>query len=118
MILVLRWVLNALALILVSYLVPGVIVAGFYSALIAALLLGFANAIIRPILLLLTLPINLLTLGLFTFVVNAAMILLVSSIVKGFEVESFSVALLAAVLLWFIGWITNTLFEPDIRNTK
>lgn len=118
MTLLLRWLLNALALILVSYVVPGVAVASFYSALITALLIGFANAVIRPILILLTLPITLLTLGLFTFVINAAMIYLVSTIVKGFEVESFGAALLAALILWLIGWVTNSFFESSDRSSQ
>ncbi len=113
MTILLRWILNALALILVSALVPGVTVASVYSALVAALLLGFANAVIRPILILLTLPITVLTLGLFTFVINAAMIWLVSSIVKGFDVQSFGAALMAALILWLIGWVTNVLFETS-----
>ena len=109
--LIVRWILNAAALLLVSYLVPGVMVASTYAAFVAAALLGLANAIIRPILILLTLPINILTLGLFTLVINGLMVWLVSSVVKGFDVASFSAAFWAALLLWLIGWLTNALFE-------
>lgn len=105
----LLWLLNALALTLVSRLVPGFEVHTLYAALMAALLLGLANVVIRPILFLFTLPINLLTLGLFSFVLNALMILLVSTIVKGFEVNGFWPAFYGAIILWLISWITNSL---------
>ncbi len=108
--LLLRWLINALTLIIVANLVPGFMVDSLYAALITALVLGLVNAVIRPVLLLLTLPINLLSLGLFTFVINAFMILLVSTVVKGFEVTGFGPALWAAVVLWLISLITNVLF--------
>lgn len=114
--LLLRWVLNALALILVAYLVPGFGVATLYTALIAALVLGLANAIVRPLLFILTLPVTILTLGLFTFVLNALMIWFVSTIVKGFTVEGFVPALLAAVVLWLVSLVTNWLFD-QAKNT-
>ena len=102
-----RWVINAVALLVVANVVPGFGVDTFYSALIAALVLGLVNALIRPLLFILTLPVTILTLGLFTFVINALMILLVSTIVKGFTVEGFVPALLAALLLWVISLGTN-----------
>ena len=105
--LLLRWLINAGALLLVSYLIPGFHVASVYTALITALILGFINAIVRPVLLVLTLPINILTLGLFTFIINALMILLATSIVKGFDVEGFVPALLASLVLWLFSLITN-----------
>ncbi|MBI4032631.1 phage holin family protein [Candidatus Berkelbacteria bacterium] len=111
MILILRWVLSALSLLLVAYLVPGVEVAGFYAALVAAAMLGVANLLVRPILFLLTLPITILTLGFFTLVLNALMLWLVSTIVKGFDITSFSAALWAALILWLVSWVTNALFE-------
>ncbi|MBI2589491.1 phage holin family protein [Candidatus Berkelbacteria bacterium] len=111
MFLLLRWFINALTLILVSYLVPGFVVASTYTALIAALILGFANAIIRPILILLTLPITILTLGLFTFVINALMLWFVASFIEGFDIANFTTALVAALILWLVGWVTNTLFD-------
>lgn len=111
MYIILRWVINALALLLVTNIVSGFNIDGFYPALIAALLLGFVNAIIRPILLLLTLPINILTLGLFTFVVNALMLWFVATIVKGFDITSFSTAIFAAIILWLIGMVTNAFLD-------
>jgi len=92
--LIIRLLLNAAALLLVAYLVPGFSVDGFYAALIVAIILGIVNAIIKPILVLLTLPITILTLGLFTLVINALLIWFVSTIVKGFYVESFGAALI------------------------
>lgn len=105
--LILRWIINALTLMIVAQIVPGFTVHSFWTALIAALVLGLVNSTIRWILLVLTLPINILTLGLFSFVINAAMILLVSSIVKGFDVVGFMPALIAAVVLWLISLATS-----------
>ncbi len=106
-----RWVVNAIALLIVANVVPGFGVSTFYTALIAALVLGLVNALIRPLLFILTLPVTILTLGLFTFVLNALMILLVSTIVKGFTVEGFVPALLVALLLWVISLGTNWLIK-------
>ena len=106
-----RWLINAIALLIVANVVPGFHVSTFYSALIAALVLGLANAVVRPILLILTLPITIVTLGLFTFVVNALMILLVSTVVKGFTVEGFVPAFLAGLGLWAISMGTNWLIR-------
>lgn len=111
--LLLRWVLNALALLLVTRIVPGVSVDGFYAALIVALVLGIVNALIRPILIFLTLPINMLTLGLFTLVLNALLFWFVSTLVKGFTVSGFAAAFWGALVLWTVSWITNALFSKD-----
>ncbi len=111
--LLLRWILNALALLLVTRVVPGVTVDGFYAALIVALVLGVVNALIRPILVFLTLPINLLSLGLFTFVINALLFWFVSTLVKGFHVSGFMAAFWGALVLWAVSWITNALFSKD-----
>ncbi len=111
--LLLRWLLNAAALLLVAYLVPGVHVAGFYAALIAALVLGIVNALIRPLLILLTLPITILTLGLFTLVINAFLLWFVSTVVKGFAIDGFVPALLGALVLWAMSVITNSLLQND-----
>ncbi len=105
--LLLRWLLNALALVAVANLIPGIHIDNFYHALIAALVLGLVNALIRPLLLILTLPINILTLGIFTFVINALMILLVATIVQGFTVAGFAPAFLAAIILWAFSVLTN-----------
>src|SRR5438045_2496906 len=102
MLLLMRWFINALALLIISNIIPGFSISSTYTALIVVIVLGLINATIRPLLLLLTLPINILTLGLFTLVINALMILLVSSIVKGFNVEGFVPAFWGALVLSLI----------------
>jgi len=104
---IVRWVLLALSLLLVAWIVPGIQVNGFFAALIAALVIGIVNVLIRPILLAITLPINVLTLGLFTFVVNALLLWLVGAIVPGFLVAGFVPALLGSVLLSILSVIIN-----------
>lgn len=108
---VLRLVINALSLLIVAYLLEGIEVESFVAALVAALVLGVVNAVIRPIVLIFTLPINLLTLGLFTFVVNAFLLYLVSQVVGGFGVAGFWSALLGAVLLSVISMILSRLVK-------
>lgn len=109
--LILRWLINALALLAITQLFAGFQVDGFYYALIAALIIGLLNAVIRPALLVLTLPINALTLGLFTFVINALIIWFVSSFVEGFAIDGFLTALGAAIVLWAVSVITNWLIK-------
>lgn len=107
MYLLLRWVLSAASIIAVAYLVPGIAVRSFGTALIVAVVLGLVNATIRPILILLTLPLTIVTLGLFVIVINALMLWLVASIVKGFDITNFSSAVLGAVLIMLFSWIVN-----------
>lgn len=116
MYLLFRWVINAIALIAIAYIVPGFGVETFWNALIAALVLGLVNAMIRPIIVVLTLPVNIMTLGLFTFVINALMIWLVSTIVKGFQVEGFVPAFLAALLLWAVSLVTNFIIKQAKKS--
>lgn len=101
------WVLSALVIIAAAYLLPGVQVASFTTALVLAVVLGIINAVLKPILLILTLPINLITLGLFTFVINALLILLATAIVPGFKVDGFWWALLFAILLSLLNSFLN-----------
>lgn len=107
----LRWGINAGALLLASRLIAGIVVESFTAALVASLILGIVNAIIRPILVVLTLPINLLTLGFFTFVINAALLLLIASVVNGFTIQGFASAFVAALFLWAVSLVTNTLLH-------
>lgn len=105
--LLLRWVLSALALLAVAYLYPGVRVESFLAAAIAALALGLANALIRPVLVILTLPVTILTLGLFLFVINAALFWLVAQVIKGFAVEGFLAALVGSLLYSLITLVVS-----------
>ncbi len=99
-----HWLVSALAIGVAAYLVPGVSVT-LFGALVAAVVLGALNLFIRPILLVLTLPINILTLGLFSLVVNALLVLLVSYLVPGFFVAGFGTALLFALVLAIVNWV-------------
>jgi putative membrane protein len=111
--LILRWVINACALLLATQLISGFTVSGVYAALVAVVVLGLLNAVIRPLLILLTLPVNILTLGLFTFVINAALIWLTSTFVKGIAVSGFLPALAVAVILWAVSTVTSWLLRQD-----
>jgi putative membrane protein len=93
-----RWLLLAAALLLVAHLYPGVNVKSFGSALVAALVLGLFNTLVRPLLVLLTLPVTLLTLGLFLFVINALMFWAAASVLAGFDVDGFGAALIGSVI--------------------
>jgi putative membrane protein len=95
----LRILWNALGLLLIAEFIPGIGVNSFYTALIAAVILGILNAVVKPVLILLTLPITLLTLGLFTLVINAGIFLFAASFIEGFSVASFWYALLGSVLM-------------------
>jgi len=102
-----RWIVNAAALLLVAYLYPGVHVESFFAAAIAALVLGLVNAVVRPILVILTFPVTLLTLGLFLFVINALLFWLVAEVVQGFTVNGFVAALIGSILYSVITLITS-----------
>ena len=104
---IINWLASALAIVLSSYLLPGVRVDSFSTAFIAAAVLGILNALVRPLLLLLTLPINILTLGLFTLVINAIVVLLVAYFVPGFQVDG----LLWAIIFGIVLGIINSLFS-------
>ena len=95
------------AVLLAAYVVPGFVVANFYTAAIVALILGIINITIKPILTILTLPLNLFTLGLFSFVINAALILFVSSFVQGFHVSGFLPALLGGAVIAVVQWLLH-----------
>jgi putative membrane protein len=105
--LIYRLLLNALGLLLISEFVTGIQIDGFYAAVIAAIVLGVLNTIVRPVLFILTLPITILTLGLFTFVLNAAIFLFAASFLEGFEVASFWFALLGSVLMSLVSTVVS-----------
>ncbi len=108
---IVRWLTNAAALYLTALLLPGLQLRGAVATLIAAAVLGIVNALIRPLLLVLTLPLNLLTLGLFTFVINALMLLLTSAVVPGFSIRGFGSALVGAIVLSIISFILSHLIR-------
>jgi putative membrane protein len=109
-----RFLLNGLAVLLTAYLLPGVLVTDYWTALIVALVLSVANLIIKPILIIFTIPITILTLGLFLLVINAIIILLADYFVKGFYVEGFWYALLFSIILS----IFNSLFSDITKDDK
>lgn len=104
----LRLLLNGAAVYLTDYILTGVKVADFVTALIVAVVLGLANFLLKPLLILLTLPINVITLGLFTFIINAIIVLVVDYLIPGFQVDNFLWALLFSVVLSVINSIFNT----------
>lgn len=109
--LLLRWVISACALLLATRVVPGFEVENFYYALVAAFVLGLLNAIVRPVLILLTLPVTLVTLGLFTFVINGVLVWFMSTFIEGVDVTGFVPALAVAIILWAIGTVTNWMLK-------
>ena len=112
----LKWLIMTAAILISSYLLPGAEIAGFWAAFWLALLLGLLNAIIKPLLILITLPINILTLGLFTFVINAIIILLASSAIKGFNINGFWWAMLFSLVLSAVNYLLSSLFIDNKNN--
>jgi putative membrane protein len=104
-----RLVLNGLAIIIAAWLLPGIHISSSLSALLAGVILGFVNAIVRPVLFFLTLPLTLLTLGLFIFVLNALCFGLTAWLVPGFSVDGFFSAVFGALLVSVVSWILNGL---------
>lgn len=107
------WLLNALALLVVAYLMPSIQVSGLGGALIAAAVIGLVNMLIRPFLLLLTLPVTILTLGLFIFVINGILFFVVGGLLESFEVQSLWSGILGAVLYSLISWALTALLLGD-----
>lgn len=101
--------INGFAVFVADYLLAGVTVDSFFTAIIVSVALGIVNIFIKPIVLLMTLPLNIITLGLFTFIVNGLMVLLVSSFITGFKVDNFGWAMLFSVVLWAVNFVFNSL---------
>lgn len=108
--LILKWALNSAALFMVMKLIPGVQIDRFQDLLLAALVIGLLNAFLRPVIILLTLPVTMLTLGLFTLVINGLMFYLASHLVSGFQVAGFGAAFVAALLFSLFSFILNMIF--------
>jgi putative membrane protein len=113
--LLLRFLLNALALVVAAWLIPGIVLASPGAAIIAGIVLGFVNAVIRPLLLILTLPFTLVTLGLFIFVVNAICLALTALVVPGFSISGFGSALLGALVVSLVSWLVAALLSDSGR---
>lgn len=108
-----RWLTLTAAILMASYLLSGVQVDGFFSALAAAAMLGILNAFFRPLALILTLPINILTFGLFTFVINAIMLKMASGVIDGFEVHGFWTAVFGALIIGLVSFALNSLISGN-----
>lgn len=112
MYLLIRLIINAAALFVVAYFVPGVQVTSIVGAFVAAIILGIANAIIKPILIVLTLPIEILTLGLFTFIINAVLFWVVGHLGLGLVVHGWWAALWGSIILWLVSWVLSAVLTP------
>lgn len=109
--LLIRWIVLTLAILLAAWLLPGITVGGPFSAFCAAAALGILNALFRPILLLVTLPLNILTLGLFTFVINALMLMMASGVIGGLHVAGFWWAVLGSLIISTVSWLSTSLIN-------
>ena len=108
-----RWLTTTAAIVATAYLLDGIQISGFFSAIFSSSLLGFLNAFFRPIALLLTLPINILSLGLFTFIINALMLKMASGVIPGFNVYGFWTAIFGSFLISVISWLLNTFISEQ-----
>ncbi len=102
-----RWLIITAAILLASWLVPGITVESVWTAIFAAAILGLINTFIKPVLIILTLPLNILTLGIFTFFLNAFLLKLVAYLIRGFEVKGFLAAFLGALIISIVSWLAN-----------
>lgn len=110
-----HWVLAALTILVTAHIVPGFIVNNFASALLAAVVLGILNVLVWPLLAILTLPITLITLGLFLFVLNALVLMFGAALVPGFSIEGFWPAVLGGIVLTLLGWIVKAVFSSPAK---
>ena len=110
-----RWLIMSFAIMMTAYLLDGIHVSGFFSALFAAGGLGVLNAFFRPILILLTLPLNILSLGLFTFIINAVLLMMVSGVIPGFEVRGFWSAVFGSLLISVVSWLLSSFINDQGR---
>jgi len=107
-----NWLIYTLAITITSYILPGVEISGLKAALLAAAVLGLINVILRPILIFFTLPVTILTMGLFVLVINAGLVLLASKLVNGFYVAGFWWALCFSLVIAVVNWLLNRLVKP------
>lgn len=111
----LRWLMNSFALLVVTYIIKGIEIANITTIFVAALVLGIINAFLRPLIILVTLPINILTWGLFTFIINGFMFYLAAKMVKGFSIANFWTAFFGALLYSIISLCLNILINKEGR---
>jgi putative membrane protein len=114
---VIRWLITTLAILAVPYVISGVQVKGVFSALLASAILGILNALVRPLLIILTLPLTIVTIGLFIFVINALLFQFAAALVPGMHVDSFWSALLASIIVSIVSWILNSLIAGGAGET-
>jgi len=112
---VVRWLISSFAILITSYVLEGIRVDGFFSAFCAAAILGVLNAVFRPILLILTLPINILSLGLFTFVINAILLMMASGVISGFDVRGFWSAVMGSMVISLVSWFLTSFISERGR---
>jgi len=105
---VLRWLILTFAVFMAAYMIDGIRISGLPAAVWAAAALGVLNAFLRPVLLIITLPLTILTLGLFTFAINAIMLMMASGVIRGFEVDGFGSALLASLFISIVSWLLTS----------
>lgn len=110
-----RWLILTAAIMFASYILDGIHVSGFFSAFFAAAILGILNAFFRPILLILTLPINILSLGLFTFVINALLLKMASGVISGFDVYGFWAAVFGSLIISVVSWFLSSFINERGR---
>jgi len=113
-----RWIILTASILVASYLIEGIEVRGFFSALLAAAVLGFLNAFFRPILLILTLPINILSMGLFTFVLNGLLLMMASGVISGFHVRGFWSAVFGSLLISIVNWFLSAFLASRKRDVQ
>ncbi len=113
-----NWFIYTLAIGITAWILPGVHLNGIFAALVTAAILGFVNGVLRPVLFIFTLPLTILTLGLFTFVLNALMVLLAAAIVQGFIVDGFWWAVLFSLILSAVIYILGEATEPPERTVR
>ena len=110
-----RWLILTVAILSAAYLLDGMEVQGFTSAFFAAAVLGILNAVLRPVLIILTLPLNILSLGLFTFVINAFLLKMAAGVIPGFEVHGFWPALFGSLIISLVSWLLSSLINDRGR---
>ncbi|MFC1838380.1 phage holin family protein [Thermodesulfobacteriota bacterium] len=115
---IVRWLILTAAIMVASYLLDGIQVSGFFSALFGAVILSLLNIFFRPVLIILTLPINILSLGLFTFVINAFLLMMVSGVISGFEVRDFWAALWGALLISIVNGVLSSFISDKGKVEK